>query len=123
MNITRELTPADLQSLTRILDAAARGAGLQIVPNVAAISAKLEARGRRRARGSSHPRRAGRGAPRRGRRLALPRVSSQAVWFARAPGIQGQLRPMRKGPLPVTEAALSCEMSRPDQAEELASRV
>jgi hypothetical protein len=43
MNITVELTPADLQSLARIMDAATRGAGLQIVRDVAGISTKLEA--------------------------------------------------------------------------------
>lgn len=43
MNITLELTPADLQALARIMDAATRGAGLQIVREVASISAKLEA--------------------------------------------------------------------------------
>ena len=43
MNLTLELTPADLQSLARIMDAATRGAGLQIVPDVAGISARLEA--------------------------------------------------------------------------------
>jgi hypothetical protein len=43
MNLTLELTPADLQSLARIMDAATRGAGLQIVRDVANISEKLEA--------------------------------------------------------------------------------